>query len=120
MKGKKFSLFLVLIVVLAVAVILVLTQNKPSVTSNQQLCEDAGGRWMIVENSPYAQPTCNLPTSDAGQVCTDSSECESYCQAEIEAQTGSVGEGTCHDFMFSLTGCAQTVEAGIVQTTVCQ
>ncbi|MCB9422552.1 MAG: hypothetical protein H6667_22310 [Ardenticatenaceae bacterium] len=58
--------------------------RRPSVTppprpQNQADCQAAGGDW-----APFGMEStmlCNMPTTDAGMTCTDSSECEGNCLA---------------------------------------
>jgi hypothetical protein len=44
-------------------------------------CRNKGGRWDILG---FSGPGCNLPTTDAGQVCRDSEECEGVCFTDQE------------------------------------
>jgi hypothetical protein len=85
----------------------------------KESCEKAGGKWGIWRDTPEAQPECNLPTSDAGKECTDSSQCESYCQAPEGAEIGSKATGKCYAWKKPLTGCMQEVKEGIVQVKWC-
>ncbi len=39
-------------------------------------CLEQGGRWEMLG---FSGPGCNLPTSDGGKTCTESTECESAC-----------------------------------------
>jgi len=39
-------------------------------------CLANGGRWEVLG---FSGPGCNLPTSDGGEACQDSEECESGC-----------------------------------------
>lgn len=41
-------------------------------------CLSKGGRWQVLG---FSGPGCNLPTTDAGQACKDSKECEGACFA---------------------------------------
>ena len=65
---------------------------------------------------------CVLPYSDAGKVCTDGSQCEGFCLASSNTETGETGtadaEGMCQadDQLF---GCVARIEDGIVQPTLC-
>jgi hypothetical protein len=42
-------------------------------------CLKDGGRWEVLG---FSGPGCNLPTTDGGQPCKDSRECESACLAD--------------------------------------
>jgi len=66
-----------------------------------------------------------LPASDAGKVCSDSSQCESYCVTElsgIEAgklKSGPVYKtGTCYGYKPAV-GCHNIVMDGAVTGMVC-
>lgn len=112
---------IVFVLILAVLVLVIsITIYGGSRVVDKRLCEDSGGRWMNVGNSPYQRSICNDATSDGGQTCIDSDECESSCQARQGAQAGEVGEGACYGFIYSLDGCGQRVEKGIVQREICQ
>jgi len=64
------------------------TPNPQPLPTNEQDCLKQGGAWGPQGISPKA--ICDLPTTDAGQPCTDSSQCEGICFA---SDTGS--GGTC-------------------------
>ena len=51
------------------------------------------------------------PTSDGGKECTDSSQCESYCQAKEGAEVGSHVTGMC--YAFKEATCMEEVIDGI-------
>ncbi len=80
-------------------------------------CDKAGG---ILHSSIFAEmgPSCNLPTSDKGKECTDSSQCESFCQAKEGAEIGSEGTGICYGYQWDY--CQQAVRGGIVQSMECE
>lgn len=61
-------------------------------------CEAQGGRLEIFVGSQ--QSYCNMPTGDAGQSCTTSSDCQSYCMAETMTCFGyeTLGSG-CHSYI---------------------
>lgn len=50
---------------------------------------------------PDAKAECNYPTNDAGKNCTDSTQCESYCEAPKEAENGEKVVGKCYGFEFA-------------------
>ena len=62
--------------------------NPAPLPTNEQDCLKQGGTWG--PQGKAQQNLCDLPTTDAGQVCTDTSECEGTCFA---VQSGS--GGTC-------------------------
>jgi len=79
-------------------------------------CDKAGGL-LFQPFDPERGPMCNLKTSDAGTECTDSSQCESYCQAKEGAEVGSEESGLCFEYMES--DCRQVVRDGVVDTMLC-
>jgi hypothetical protein len=93
------------------------TPEKPT---DQAACEAQGGKWGPI--GLYPQEVCNLPTTDAGTTCTDSSQCQSACVAELTQQQfddafrkGAIIEtsGTCAAWQI-LVGCIPFVEDGKV------
>lgn len=86
--------------------------------SDRISCEQAGGKWGSWRDMLNATPECNLPTSDAGKECTDSSQCESYCQAEEGAKRGDQASGRCYEWQ-SVYTCMQEVRGGVVDVTWC-
>ena len=53
-----------------------------------------GGRY-YVDGREITKEECDLPTSDAGKTCTDSSQCESGCFTDhLGATSGKCGENT--------------------------
>ena len=86
--------------------------------SDRISCEQAGGKWGSWRDMLNATPECNLPTSDAGKECTDSSQCESYCQAEEGAKRGDQASGRCYEWK-SVYTCMQEVRGGVVDVTWC-
>ena len=79
-------------------------------------CLASGGKWGVVY---YGGPEiCNLPTSDGGKECTDSSQCESWCEAKEDVKPLSHDNiGTCYEKQFST--CRNTVEDGAVKGMLC-
>jgi len=86
--------------------------------SEQEQCEIAGGLWEIWGNISNATNSCNPATSDAGKVCTDSSQCQSFCQANQGAQINSEEAGTCYGYELAI--CMQEVRDGVVDPEWCQ
>jgi hypothetical protein len=67
--------------------------SLPELPYNEISCEESGGVWEHTSSGVgvviiKTVSSCNLPTSDAGKACTNSDQCESYCEA-----------GECHDFV---------------------
>ncbi len=95
------------------------TQITPTTRSptDKNSCEQLGGQWKIWSNALNARPKCNLPTSDSGKECTDSSQCESYCQAEKSLKPGSQTTGKCYEWR--IADCMREVQGGIFQFEWC-
>jgi len=55
-----------------------------------------------------AEPECNFPTMDAGKECTDSNQCESFCQVKEGTEIGSMATGECYGFNLAI--CMQEVQ----------
>ena len=88
-----------------------------SIPENKE-CEMSGGLWGIWGNSVPVKESCNTTTSDEGMSCTDSSQCQSYCQAKDGAEINSEGTGTCYGY--ELAVCMQEVRNGTVRPEWCQ
>ena len=68
---------------------------------NEQDCLEQGGTW---GPQGLAQTEmCDLPATDAGKPCTDSSQCQGLCFASDTPSTGTCSPRTlnfgCHDVM---------------------
>jgi hypothetical protein len=57
------------------------TSLKFTVPKDKVSCEGKGGVWKKIGIRPAEE--CNLPTTDAGKVCSGSNECEGVCIAEL-------------------------------------
>ncbi len=90
--------------------------NPPSIS--KKLCEKIGGKWGMWSNAVGAVPYCNPPTSDAGKVCLDSSECDSYCMAPEDTRYGVQTTGACYGYEFAI--CMREVVEGVSSATWCQ
>jgi hypothetical protein len=84
----------------------------------KEQCEIAGGLWGIWSNRSPATASCNPSTSDGGKECTDSSQCQSFCQAKEGAQIGIEDTGMCYEYEFAI--CMQEVRNGVVDAEWCQ
>lgn len=76
-------------------------------------CLVNGGRWEVLGLSG---PGCNLPTSDGGQACQDSADCESVCLADPQLvmkddESGKEQVGLCSPWQENF-GCQVWVEKG--------
>jgi len=79
---------------------------------NEEECLDAGGEWGLFYYGGTLQ--CNLPTSDAGKECTDSSQCEGNCEAKESAEIGSEDTGMCAENKLPYR-CMMKIENGVVE-----
>lgn len=104
--------------------------RRPTVT-NQELpkdkatCEAQGGRWGKIGLAPIEQ--CNLPTPDAGKVCSDSRDCTGMCIAELSKEDYDrvwrdkaviQTMGKCAPWRITV-GCVPQVTNGKVQGIIC-
>lgn len=76
-------------------------------------CLASGGRWEVLG---FSGPGCNLPTSDGGQACQDSEDCESVCLADpklvmTDDDPGEEQAGFCSPWKENF-GCQVWVEEG--------
>jgi len=86
--------------------------------ANQKQCEDIDGLWGIWSNRSPATASCNPSTSDGEKECSDSSQCQSFCQAKEGAQIGIEDTGMCYEYEFAI--CMQEVRNGVVDAEWCQ
>ncbi|CAA0104437.1 Uncharacterised protein [BD1-7 clade bacterium] len=96
--------------------ILSLEERANGLTS-QGACEAEGGQWQKV--GKLQREACILPAKDAGQPCTDSSQCEVACiavQRRIDA--GSKTTGQCQRSTQHF-GCRTYVKDGVAEPTLC-
>ena len=84
----------------------------------QEQCQAIGGMWGLWSNAVDSAEQCNPPTTDQGAECTESSQCQSYCQAKGRSEIDSNDSGNCYGFEFAL--CMQEVRNGVVQPEWCQ
>jgi hypothetical protein len=76
-------------------------------------CLARSGRWEVLG---FSGPGCNLPTSDGGQACQDSQDCESVCLADpkramTDDEFGKEHVGLCSPWKENF-GCQVWVEKG--------
>jgi len=68
---------------------------------NEQDCLDQGGMWGPQGRAQTEM--CDMPAMDAGNACTDSSQCQGLCMASETSSTGTCSPRTvnfgCHDVM---------------------
>lgn len=88
-----------------------------SIPENKE-CEMSGGLWGMWGNSQSAKESCNLATSDVGMECSDSSQCQSFCQAKDGSEINDESIGMCYGYELAI--CMQEVRNGVVQNEWCQ
>lgn len=96
------------------------TTLKFSVPKDKETCEQKGGTWKKMGSHPMEE--CNLPTTDAGKICSGSKECEGVCLADIkheDFQKGMRGQkfktqGKCSSWT-KVVGCLGYVYQGWAQ-----
>ncbi len=86
--------------------------------SGQEQCLLSGGLWGIWSNAVDSSPECNPPTSDQGKECTDSTQCQSFCQAKEGSEINSEDTGMCYGYELAI--CMQEVRNGLVEPEWCQ
>lgn len=57
---------------------------KFTIPKDKQSCEEKKGIWKKIGLGPVEE--CNLPTEDSGKICSDSTQCEGVCLAEISSE----------------------------------
>ena len=84
----------------------------------QEQCQLSGGLWGIWGNAVPSSAECNPSTSDQGKECTDSTQCQSFCQAKEGSEINSEDTGMCYGYELAI--CMQEVQNGVVQPEWCQ
>ncbi len=100
------------------------TPDAETVPNTKASCEATGGTWAAFGISPIEK--CVLPASDAGKECSDSSECEGSCVAELSKEdndkvlrgqaVSATGKCTSSKSVF---GCFPIVTQGKVDGILC-
>ena len=102
-----------------------ITENKESTApKDKKSCKEQGGVWRKIGLD--TEKSCNLPTSDADKECSNSSECEGSCIAElskddlikVEKGTTVHTNGKCSAWKI-IVGCHPFVENGKVTGILC-
>jgi len=88
------------------------------IVESENTCENEGGLWGIWGNAVDTSATCNPSTSDQGKECSDSTQCQSFCQAKEGSEINSESIGMCYGYELAI--CMQEVQNGIVQPEWCQ
>jgi len=87
------------------------------VVSDQTRCEITGGNWGFISSEDPTK-SCNPRTFDEGKECTDSSQCEGFCQAKEGLEIYSEATGICSGNVL-YAGCTWEIENGVVQPLWC-
>lgn len=96
------------------------TTLKFTVPKDKENCEKIGGVWKKMGPRPMEE--CNIPTKDAGKVCSGSNQCEGVCLADLSNEDISKGmkgklfktQGKCSNFI-KVMGCKAYVYLGWAQ-----
>jgi hypothetical protein len=88
--------------------------------NDKAACEKAGGKWQVKGDTPIVKYGCNMPTSDAGKVCSDRSDCQTICLAPTGTRMGSKATGKCWGWTFFMQNCNPQVGKGIVLPGSCE
>ena len=84
---------------------------------DQEQCKSEGGAVRGV--GMFGTAACVKPFPDAGNICSDKSECQGLCKAPESSIVGSQSTGTCQKDTHDIYGCYDKVEQGIVVGGVC-
>lgn len=88
--------------------------------NDQESCEVLKGIWKPGNvDFPIKQGYCNLPTTDWGRNCTDSTQCQGMCATNKNVPRGTKVFGKCSERIGSTDGCANTVINGNAQGQIC-
>ncbi|NKF24114.1 hypothetical protein G7Y82_17515 [Solimonas sp. C16B3] len=94
----------------------VATVEKPSIPQSEAECDARGGNWTTLGIAYPGKPkVCDLKTTDAGNVCSDSSECQGSCRAPEHVAVGLEASGTCSAYASNF-GNILVVEHGSVRS----
>ena len=108
-KHMKNALFIILVIVANQSI-----ATEPSAPNTKARCIEAGGNWVALGlTSPDKPKVCDLKTSDAGNTCNDSSDCEGSCFAQNESKPGTISTGVCSTYRL-VFGNLKLVEKGTV------
>nr|CAS02912.1 putative integron gene cassette protein [uncultured bacterium] len=89
--------------------------SRPSAASEAG-CREIGGHWF---HSRSGEDFCDVPATDAGRVCRDSSECESRCVASNDIEPNTKVVGHCDQWHFSVGRCVNRVVRGRATGGMC-
>ncbi len=106
MKKSAFAVMIMVLFLLAACTAPLVVTRQPTAVpvtapTNEQDCLQQGGVWG--PQGMAQTDMCDLPATDAGQPCTDSSQCQGLCLAANTPGTGVCSPRTinfgCHDIM---------------------
>ncbi len=113
---KKIKMLLAAVVVFGVLIFVGVKFYNFTVPRTEKACISRSGEWV----GSYEE--CLLPTSDGGLACTDSSQCQGYCEPDYavlskdEIQQISMGiksvKGICSKYKQSKTGSGCEIKKG--------
>lgn len=87
--------------------------RKPSIPSSEEQCLVHDNLW--VRQGLGGFESCRVKTADSQKVCTDSTQCEGLCLADVTAPRNLSGTaGTCSAWA-NVASCHKIVEAGTVR-----
>jgi len=89
---------------------------SPPRAKSEVACKKLGGHWF---RSRAGARLCDVPTSDAGKQCRDSSACESYCVAPNDFKASAKVMGQCAEWHYPFGRCFNEVKAGIASGALC-
>jgi hypothetical protein len=96
---------------------------EPPMQTGREACEAGGGKWVV--SAIHVQGFCNNRTHDAGRACSDASECEGTCAANLTLKEtiaamneSKIVEGRCSEWRIS-DGCNAIVREGKVRGMLC-
>jgi len=97
------------------------TRAPNDTPTDREDCESRGGEWAIFGFDAQVEE-CNIPTTDAGKICNDGSECQGNCFADLTDEQETIvlsGEtlqtsGKCSARTLDFYGCHAWVERGEV------
>ena len=83
---------------------------------SERQCAAASGIWQVagIAGGQTGRKQCDLPASDAGKRCRDSSECSTYCVALEGSKTGDHTAGVCYYSATYFFGTYAVIDHGVV------
>ena len=81
-------------------------------------CVALGGTWDRLSTESF-NSQCAVPTTDGGTICTDHSQCQGLCVAEIDVEAGTRISGQCRSSYNTTGRCDIRVANGRAESKVC-